>query len=495
LKDYTQRWHPSCLKNLKEDPMVRRPNPSGQELRSNRDDSLLLNDVQSQLNSTPVHRVIRPTSIEEIEEAIVLSRNSQRPISVAGGRHSMGGQQFGKDALHLDMTGMNRVLTLDEERGLVTAEAGIQWPDLIEGLHGRQVGRPDPWTIREKQTGVDAVTLGGSLSSNVHGRGLTSPPIVHDVESFQLMDADGKVHKCSRADNAELFALAIGGYGLFGIITRVQLHLVRRFKVRRKVERIEVKDLLDRYHARLAQGFVFGDCQYSADLTGDAELHPGVLPFYEPVNGDIVLTENPAHFSASDWARLYRLIRTDKHQAFEEYADHYLRTDGQVYWSDTHQLASEFVGHREAVEAKKGTEMITEVYLRHENLLPFFASIRTDLIERRADITYGTIRFIRADRETFLPWAKEDAVCVVCNLHVRHTPAGIAKAQGDFRAILDRVVEFKGSFFLTYHRWATPGHVLACYPSISEFFRLKRKYDPSERFQSEWYRHYVAHFA
>ena len=96
--------------------------------------------------------------------------------------------------------------------------------------------------------------------------------------------------------------------------------------------------------------------------------------------------------------------------------------------------------------------------------------------------------------ERFLPWAKEDSVCVVCNLHVRHTPEGIAKARSDFRKILDRVVEFQGSFFLTYHRWATPEHVLACYPTIREFFRLKRQYDPSERFQSEWYRHYATHF-
>jgi len=455
----------------------------------------VLNDVQSQLNATPVHQVFRPTTLAELEEIIALSRRDQRPISIAGGRHSMGGQQFGKDTWHIDTTEFKQVLDLDEERGLVTAEAGIQWPELIEQLHQRQSSnRLDVWTIREKQTGVDAVTLGGCLSSNVHGRGLSFPPIVHDVESFQLLDAAGELQQCSRSENSELFSLAIGGYGLFGVITQVTLRLVRRFKVRRKVERIEVKNLLDRYNERLRQGFVFGDCQYSADLSGDAESHPGILPFYEPAPADTPVTESPVHFAAADWARLYRLMRSDKPRAFEEYAAHYLKTDGQVYWSDTHQLASDFVGHREAVEANKGTEMITEVYLRHEQLLPFFATIRSDLVASKTDITYGTIRFIRADRETFLPWAKEDSVCVVCNLHVRHTEEGIAKSQADFRKILDRIVEFQGSFFLTYHRWATPEHVAACYPTIRDFFRLKRQYDPPERFQSEWYRHYVAHF-
>jgi len=138
--------------------------------------------------------------------------------------------------------------------------------------------------------------------------------------------------------------------------------------------------------------------------------------------------------------------------------------------------------------------MITEGYLRPDNLMPFFDKVRRDLVERRGDITYGTIRFIEADRETFLPWANERSVCIVCNLHVRHTDEGIAKAKTDFRQLLDRVVEFGGSFYLTYHRWATPKHIAACYPKIREFFQLKRKYDPHERLQSDWYRQYAAEF-
>lgn len=453
-----------------------------------------LNDVQSQLNATRVNRVVRPESIDDIGAAIVSARANGRIVSVAGGRHSMGGQQFGKDSLHFDMTGFQRVLDLDVQRGQVTVEAGIQWPELIQELHKRQPDTPRPWTIREKQTGVDAVTLGGSLSSNVHSRSLAAPPIVNDVESFQLVDAAGKLHTCSRNENAELFASAIGGYGLFGVITQVTLRLIRRFKVQRRVEVIAVKDLLDWRQRRVDQGALFGDCQYSVDLGGEAESHPGVFPCYQPVDFDVPITDKPTGFKREDWARLYQLIRTDKRKAFEVYAEHYKRTDGQIYWSDTHQLAGEFVGHRDAVDATKGTEMITEVYVRPDQLMSFFVKIRRDLKESAADLTYGTIRFIEADRETKLPWAKEKSVCVVCNLHVQHTEAGIAKAKKDFRMIIDRTIEFGGSFYLTYHRWATPEQIKSCYPTIGDFFRLKRKYDPDERFQSDWYRHYAPAF-
>src|SRR6266404_4187004 len=58
-----------------------------------------------------------------------------------------------------------------------------------------------------------------------------------------------------------------------------------------------------------------------------------------------------------------------------------------------------------------------------------------------------------------------------------------------------RRMPFGGSYYLTYHRYATRKQVEACYPQFAEFLRLKKKYDPDERFQSDWYRHYRTMFA
>jgi hypothetical protein len=110
-------------------------------------------------------------------------------------------------------------------------------------------------------------------------------------------------------------------------------------------------------------------------------------------------------------------------------------------------------------------------------------------------MTYGTIRWIEKDSESFLAWAKEPAMCIVCNLHVVHTVGGKQKAAEDFQRIIDRVIEHQGRYFLTYHRWATRKQVEACYPKFVEFLKLKKKYDPGELFQSDWYRHYRTMFA
>src|SRR6202011_700082 len=111
--------------------------------------------------------------------------------SIAGGRHAMGGQQFGTNSLLIDVRKLNRLQHLDGERGIVEAEAGIEWPELIRDYLAVQNRSEKPWGIAQKQTGADRLTLSGTIAANAHGRGLKMKPFVSDVESFVLVDATG----------------------------------------------------------------------------------------------------------------------------------------------------------------------------------------------------------------------------------------------------------------------------------------------------------------
>ena len=61
-----------------------------------------VNDVHSRLNATTVAEIVRPASIEAVVAAVKRARQEGRRISIAGARHSMGGQQFAAGALHLE---------------------------------------------------------------------------------------------------------------------------------------------------------------------------------------------------------------------------------------------------------------------------------------------------------------------------------------------------------------------------------------------------------
>lgn len=64
-----------------------------------------------------------------------------------------------------------------------------------------------------------------------------------------------------------------------------------------------------------------------------------------------------------------------------------------------------------------------------------------------------------------------------------------------FRRLIDKASRQGGSYFLTSHKYARRDQVEACYPQFPEFLRLKKEYDPEERIQSHWYRHYRSMFA
>src|SRR6185295_5155172 len=110
-----------------------------------------------------------------------------------------------------------------------------------------------------------------------------------------------------------------------------------------------------------ADGFQYGDCQYSPDLESEPADHPGVFACYRPVPNDTPIPEHQKQLSKQQWVELYRLARTDKKKAFEIYSAHYLATNGQIYWSDTHQLAGTLDYYHEGLKQlpaeQKGTEM------------------------------------------------------------------------------------------------------------------------------------------
>lgn len=65
------------------------------------------------------------------------------------------------------------------------------------------------------------------------------------------------------------------------------------------------------------------------------------------------------------------------------------------------------------------------------------------------------MRLIERDDETFLAWAKEPYACIIFNLRVEHSPAGLEKARLDFQKLIDLALD-------------RPRLVLSDLPSVGE---------------------------
>src|SRR5216117_682207 len=291
----------------------------------------VVNDLHSQLNPTPVDRIVEPETLAAVRAAIAAAKDENRAVCIAGGRHAMGAQAFATDGVLIDIRKLDRVLGFDMERGQIEVESGMQWPKLLAELTAAQSGRAKQWGFAQKQTGADRLTMGGCLSANVHGRGLTLPPFVGDVESFKLLDSGGDLRNCSRTENPELFRLAIGGYGLFGVVYSVTLRLVPRRKLERVVEVRSIEGLASAFADRIRDGFLYGDFQYAIDDKSPDFLRRGVFSCYRPVGNERAIPASQHELGEADWSQLLYLAHADKASAFKRYSNYYLATNGQLY--------------------------------------------------------------------------------------------------------------------------------------------------------------------
>jgi len=273
------------------------------------------------------------------------------------------------------------------------------------------------------------------------------------------------------------------------------LRLARRNKLRRRVEKRTLAELLPLIEKRAKSGAPYGYFQYSIDETSDEFMRTGVVTTYEPVAAVSAIDSGTTDIDPELLAALLELAHLDRGAAYRKYATLELARDGEIEWSDLHQLSSYPAGYHKKIENHRGPELagadlILEVYVPRQQLISFVEDARYQLLTSGMPLVYGTIRFIERDKESFLAWAKQSYACVIFTPHVAGGNSEMQRARDICRHLERAATKRGGSFYLTYNRFAARSEVDAAYPQFSDFLMLKKKYDPSEIFQSEWYRYY-----
>jgi len=457
-------------------------------------DGVVVNDAHAAMNQTVVRYVKKPETLLELKKEIAYASRKNLNVCICGGKHALGKQQFATKGVLVDTTKLKRIHSLDQEIGIVKVEAGIRWPELMDGIAKLQKEESNPWVIRQKQGGSDELCIGGTLSANAHGRGLNMKPIVDDIEFFEIITADGELVYCSRTENPELFSLAIGGYGLFGIIYTVGLRLMRREKLKKVVRVIDVNDAVSTLEEAAANGAMYGDFQYNIDESSPSFFKTGICTWYEPVdelNNEPISEEG---LTGDSWLDFLYLACTDRTEGFDAFTKYSTSSDGNIYWSDTSQLSAynkdflSYINKNIDFDAPMSL-MLSELYVPRSELPEFMSKSAAILKQHGIPNVYGTVRMIEEDNETFLPWAKEKYACIIFNLLVKNTESGKIEASNTFRDLIDAAIGLGGNYYLTYHKWARKDQLLECYPQMPEFIDKKKKYDPKSIFESDWYRH------
>src|SRR4051812_19435749 len=189
---------------------------------STSDSSVQINEV-TRLYPVTMERVVTPHSVEDLANAV---RASTGPVSIGGGRYSMGGQTAVPDGVQIDMRSYHGVISLDTAAGVVVVRAGTSWRELQQAIDRAGLA------VKIMQT-YNTFTVGGALSVNAHGRYIGQGPLVRSVRQITMVLADGSVVTASPRENADLFYGAVGGYGALGVVADITLDLAQNTKVRR----------------------------------------------------------------------------------------------------------------------------------------------------------------------------------------------------------------------------------------------------------------------
>lgn len=136
-----------------------------------------------------------------------------------GNARSYGDSCLNADGVVVSSRHLNRFIAFDRVSGVLRAEAGVLLSDILALVE------PQGWFL-PVTPGTQFVTLGGAVANDVHGKNhhLAGSFGCH-VRALELLRSDGERLVCGPDQHSDWFQATVGGLGLTGFITWVELAL------------------------------------------------------------------------------------------------------------------------------------------------------------------------------------------------------------------------------------------------------------------------------
>ncbi|MGB2932443.1 MAG: FAD-binding protein [Methyloceanibacter sp.] len=164
-------------------------------------------------------RIERPATVKEVQSIVDQARVSGQKIKVIGGGHSMN-DNFRTDGILVDLSRLNRILSVDPATGVAEVEAGVTLGDAIVEFANHKLHFPSLGSWHSQ-------SIAGAIATSTHGSSLSHGSLSDIVVEIEAVLADGKVHRFSGSGN-EVRAMRCH-LGLLGILTKVKLKLSPAF--------------------------------------------------------------------------------------------------------------------------------------------------------------------------------------------------------------------------------------------------------------------------
>lgn len=443
-----------------------------------------INDI-SNLNATCVDRIAYPTTIKELIDVVNLAKKDGVKISMAGKRHSQGGHTFYSNNVVIDTNKLTKIIHLDTSKKIVTVEPGVTWKQI------QLYCNPHNLALKVTQT-ANIFTVGGSLSVNCHGRDPHYGPLIETIQSFRILLADGSLVNASRQENQELFSLAIGGYGLFGIITEIDISLIENCIYHKNFKNIPIKNYASFVNDNIINNANVGLHYGQIVLTGETIVATTYAKTSLYDKNALNITDDDKGWDAlfGQWGlamrRTGRVLNTLSRLFELPFATLRESMPQITCRNNAMQHAAESLVHI----SEKNTDLLQSYFIPLDALTDFISSFKELAKDKKIKLFNILIRYIPKDTESFLRYATQDYFEIVIFINIQRSPKHVLHAQKWTQKLIDIVLNLKGCYYLPTQLFATDRQLKRAYPMIEEFFAKKRKYDPQEVFFNSFYERY-----
>jgi FAD/FMN-containing dehydrogenase len=416
----------------------------------------------TELYSIKAAQVRTVQSADDIRQAL---RQWQGPVSVGGGRFSMGGQTAISNGMQLDMRGMNKLVHLDSANKIARVQSGMTWRQLQERID------PHGLSVRTMQSYAN-FTVGGSVSVNCHGRYVGHGAISHSVRALQLITPYGEVMEVSPQKSPEIFYAALGGYGGIGIITEVELSLDDNHKIKRVVERVPLADYAAWFKERILSNP--DALLHNADLTPPGFDAPLATTWYKTQDeltiADKLIRHGEAHH-AEKWA-IWSMTEMPGGKKIRSSFDASRQLKPAVVWRNFE--ASLDVAELEPYTRNIATYVLQEYFIPERHFLPYTQALSKLMRSANSHTLNISIRHAPKDARTLMSWGREDVFAFVVYYKQRLGDKTQTAVADWTRAMIALALKHEGSYYLPYQLHATADQFRNAYPHATRFSKLRK---------------------
>jgi FAD/FMN-containing dehydrogenase len=452
------------------------------------DGTVILNDA-GELSPTPVVRHITVQGppdkavVDQLRTAISEAHSAGRPLIASTARHSMGGQSLPESgvALTLDQGWLEPDTTAKTYR----VAAGVRWSTVISKLD--TIGFSPAVMQSNNDFGVAS-----TFSVNAHGWPVPFSACGSTVRSIRMLTADGTLLNCSRSENTDLFNHAMGGYGLFGVITELELDMVPNSLLAPTFEHLRGEDIGRRFSEALAGDPTIQMAYGRIDISLDRFFEDALLITYGPVS-------DQSHVPLASGSGLISHV---SREIFREQ----LASDGVKHfrwWTEAtfnpsiaanatrNSLMNEPVITLDDRDPAR-TDILHEYFVSPSRFAEFVQACRDVIPASYQQLLNITLRYVNTDKDSVLVYATEPRIAAVMLFSQEKTVRGEADMARMTEALIERVIAIGGSYYLPYRPHARLDQLQRAYPRVADFVAAKRKADPAIVFRNHFWDRYLA---